>query len=382
MYYIYHETSTIPELAKELNLSIPTIAKLVSDMCYDGILIDHGKLDSRSGRRPYIYGLNPQSGFFMGVDVYDGYINVGLVDFSGKAMVQEYDIHYSASYGTEEALTQICDAINRCLDAADIAPKSVVNACFNISGRVNPNAGYSYSCFNFLENPLSEILAERLGMHVCIQNDTRSMTFGEYFQGAACGKENALFVNLSWGLGLGIIINGRVYSGKSGFAGEFGHINVFDNEIMCHCGKKGCLETEVSGKALHRKLIEQLAAGKNSVLLDKYKQDSASITLDDILDATAKEDLLCIELIEEIGTMLGKQVAGLINVFNPELVVIGGTLSAAGEYLLQPVRQSVRKYSLNLVNRDSAVVCSKLGGKASLMGACLYARSIIFERNI
>jgi predicted NBD/HSP70 family sugar kinase len=208
------------------------------------------------------------------------------------------------------------------------------------------------------------------------------MTFGEYFQGAACGKENALFVNLSWGLGLGITINGRVYSGKSGFAGEFGHINVFDNEIMCHCGKKGCLETEVSGKALHRKLIEQLAGGKNSVLLDKYKQDSASITLDDILDATAKEDLLCIELIEEIGTMLGKQVAGLINVFNPELVVIGGTLSAAGEYLLQPVRQSVRKYSLNLVNRDSAVVCSKLGGKASLMGACLYARSIIFERNI
>jgi predicted NBD/HSP70 family sugar kinase len=80
--------------------------------------------------------------------------------------------------------------------------------------------------------------------------------------------------------------------------------------------------------------------------------------------------------------MLGKQVAGLINVFNPELVVIGGTLSTVGEYLLQPVRQSVRKYSLNLVNRDSAVVCSKLGGKASLMGACLYARSIIFERNI
>jgi predicted NBD/HSP70 family sugar kinase len=191
-----------------------------------------------------------------------------------------------------------------------------------------------------------------------------------------------LFINLSWGLGLGIIINGQVYSGKSGFAGEIGHVNVYDNEIMCHCGKKGCLETEVSGNAVHRVLIEQLAAGKNSVLLSKYEQDNASITLNDIIEALNKEDLLCIELMEEVGGKLGKYIAGLINIFNPELVVVGGTMSAAQEYVLQPVRQAVRKYSLNLVNRDSTVVCSKLGAKASLIGACLYARSVIFERSM
>jgi predicted NBD/HSP70 family sugar kinase len=226
------------------------------------------------------------------------------------------------------------------------------------------------------------MLSERLNMHVCIQNDTRSMTYGEFLRGAAAGKENALFINLSWGLGLGVIINGQVYSGKSGFAGEIGHVNVYDNEIMCHCGKKGCLETEVSGNAVHRVLIEQLAAGKNSVLLSKYEQDNASITLNDIIEALNKEDLLCIELMEDVGGKLGKYIAGLINIFNPELVVVGGTMSAAQEYVLQPVRQAVRKYSLNLVNRDSTVVCSKLGAKASLIGACLYARSVIFERSM
>jgi DNA-binding Lrp family transcriptional regulator len=97
MYYIYHETSTIPELSKELNLSVPTVSKLVSDMCIDGILIDHGKLDSHSGRRPYIYGLNPQSGYFMGVDVAPNFINIGLVDFAGNTVLQDFEVPYTAS---------------------------------------------------------------------------------------------------------------------------------------------------------------------------------------------------------------------------------------------------------------------------------------------
>lgn len=381
MFYIHHETSTIPELTKELNLSIPTVSKFVSDMCADGILIDHGKIDSHSGRKPLTYGLNPQSGYFMGIDVCDGYINVGITNFIGNILYMKNEIKYTANYGTEEAIDQICEAIKDCIKSSDVPDDKIMNACFNISGRVNPHSGYSYSCFNFLEKPLAETLSEKLGTHVCLQNDTRSMTYGEFMRGSIGNCNNALYVNLSWGLGLGIIINGAVYSGKSGFAGEFGHVNAFNNEIMCHCGKKGCLETEVSGKALHRKLLTQLAAGKNSVLQDKYMNDNTSITFADIIDALNKEDVLCIELIEELGSLLGKHIAGLINIFNPELVVIGGTLATTEEYILQPIRQAVRKYSLNLVNKDSTIVCSKLGERASLIGACLFARSMAFSAN-
>jgi predicted NBD/HSP70 family sugar kinase len=378
-YYIYNKTSTIPELSKELGLSVPTVAKFINDMCMEGILIDHGKIDSHSGRRPCVYGLNPQSGCFLGVDIYSGYINIGVVNFTGEMIFERDKVPYQSEYGSADALLEICDIIEDSISESGISLDKIINACFNISGRVNPNSGCSYSGFNELDRPVAQMLSERFNMNVYIQNDTRSMTYGEYVRGENKVENNALFVNLSWGLGLGIIINGVVYSGKSGYAGEFGHVKAYDNEIMCHCGKKGCLETEVSGLAIHRKLIENLANGKNSILLDKYIADPTSITLEDIVYGIQNEDVLCIELIEQLGEQLGRQVAGLINIFNPEIVIVGGTLSSTEEYILQPIRQAVRKYSLNLVNRDSIIVCSKLGDKASVIGACLYARSLAFD---
>lgn len=205
------------------------------------------------------------------------------------------------------------------------------------------------------------------------------MTYGEYMQGCVTGEKNIIFVNISWGLGIGIIIDGKIYTGKSGFSGEFGHINVFENEILCHCGKKGCLETEASGSALHRILLERINSGENSILSNRINIKGDALTLDEIIGAVNKEDLLCIEIVEEIGQKLGKQIAGLINIFNPELVIIGGTLSLTDDYIAQPIKTAIRKYSLNLVNQDSAIMLSKLRDKAGIIGACMLARSRMFE---
>ena len=192
------------------------------------------------------------------------------------------------------------------------------------------------------------------------------------------GERNVIFVNVGWGLGIGLIIDRKIYTGKSGFAGEFGHMVACDNEVMCHCGKKGCLETEASGSALHRKLIARLEAGENSVLAERFKE-VGDVSLSEIMDAVAREDLLCIELVEEVGQTLGRWLAGLINIFNPEKVVIGGALSSTGDYMLQPIRSWVKRYSLNLVNEDTKIVLSKLGDQAGLIGACLIARNRAFE---
>lgn len=189
---------------------------------------------------------------------------------------------------------------------------------------------------------------------------------------------NMLFVNLSWGLGLGAIIDGNICTGKSGFAGELGHMVTYDNEVICHCGKKGCLETEASGSALVRKLTARLDEGANSIIADRYLS-SGSITLDDVLEAIEREDLLCIELVEEVGRELGRWLAGLINIFNPEKVVIGGMLSSTGDYILQPIRMAVRRYSLNLVNKDTKIVLSEFGERAGLIGACFIARRRAFD---
>ena len=364
-HYIYNGSSTITDLAKELDLSVPTVTKFISEMCEDGYINDHGKLETSGGRHPSLYGLNPESGYFIGVDIKKFAINIGLINFKGDMVELKMNIPFKCE-NTPQALDELCKLILQFIKKIDISSDKILNININVSGRVNPESGYSFSQFNFEERPLAEVLAERIGFPVTIDNDTRGMTYGEYMKGCVKGEKDIIFVNISWGLGIGIIIDGKIYTGKSGFSGEFGHTNVFDNEIICHCGKKGCLETEASGSALHRILIERIQKGESSILSNRILSKENPLTLDEIIASVNKEDLLCIEIVEEIGQKLGKQIAGLINIFNPELVIIGGTLSLTGDYITQPIKTAVRKYSLNLVNKDSAIMTSKLKDKAGI----------------
>lgn len=378
-HYIYNGGSTIVDLSKELNLSIPTVAKLVNEMCEEGYLKDYGKLETEGGRHPILYGLNPDSGYFVGVDIKKFSLDIGLINFKGDIVDLQMNLPYNFE-NTPEAMDTLCEMVKDFIrHVSEELSQKILNVCINISGRVNPEAGYSYSIFNFSERPLDEILTQKIGYQVSIDNDTRAMTYGEYLQGCVKGEKNILFVNISWGLGMGIIINGRIYMGKSGFSGEIGHIQAFDNEVICHCGKKGCLETGASGSALHRIFIERIRNGESSILSKRMQEMNTPLTLDEIIRAINKEDPLGIEIVEEIGQRLGKHIAGLINIFNPEMVIIGGTLALTEDYILQPIKTAVRKYSLNMVNKDSVIVTSKLKEKAGVVGACMLARSRTFE---
>lgn len=374
-YYIANGDATIAEICKEMNLSIPTVTKLIGELQDDGYILDFGKQETSGGRKPSIYGLNPASGYFVGVDVLRDKLCLAVVDFKGEKIRIEENIPYLLE-NTPTALERLCDCINEFIDSLPIPREKILSVGINISGRVNPTAGYSYSIFYFEEKPLSQILEEKLGINIYIENDTRSMTYGEYMQGVVKGEKNILFVNIGWGLGVGIIIDGKVYYGKSGFSGEFGHFCLFENEILCHCGKKGCLETEASGSALYRILLERYKQGSNTILANKIDKNEY-IGLTDLIDAIHKEDMLSIEILEEIGLHLGKGIAGLMNIFNPELVVLGGPLSKTGEYLSLPIKSAIRKYSLNLVSKDTQIKVSKLGERAGTLGACLLSRSKI-----
>lgn len=377
-YLILHGNSTIMELSRALDLSVPTVTKMIDEMCQLGILNEFGKMETNEGRHPHLYGLNPDAACFLGVDLKNNGVNLGLINFNGDLLEDHMNIPYHFE-NSLEGLKSLCQVINEFINNCQVERDKIVNVNVNLSGRVNPESGYSYSWFNLGEQPLTVTMSQMTGMHVTIDNDTRAMTYGEFLRGNNQAKRDILFVNVSWGLGLGIIIDGKIYTGKSGFAGEFGHTPVFDNEVICHCGKKGCLETEASGSAVHRKLAQRIAAGENSILADAFTADPQSVTLETIIDAVGREDMLCIEIIEEVGSKLGKQIAGLINLFNPELVIIGGLLSMTGDYLLQPIRTAIRKHSLQMVHRDTHVVLSTLTNKAGLIGACMLARSRTFD---
>lgn len=377
-HYIHNGCSSIPDLSKELDLSVPTVTKLINEMCEEGYINDYGKQETTSGRHPSLYGLKPESGYFIGVDIKKFALNIGIINFKGDMVELKMDIPYKFE-NTQEAMEKLCELVRNFIKKTGINKEKILNACINISGRVNPESGYSFSMFNFSERPLAEVLTEKIGYSVCIDNDTRAMTYGEQIQGCVKGEKDIIFVNISWGLGIGIIIDGKIYTGKSGFSGEFGHVNTFDNEILCHCGKKGCLETEASGSALYRILRERINNGESSILSQRSKGEENPITLHEIIETINKEDLLCIEIVEEIGQKLGRRIAGLISIFNPELVIIGGTLSETADYIVQPIKTAIKKYSLNLVNKDANIAVSKLKEKAGVVGACMLARSKIFE---
>ena len=377
-HYIYNGTSTITELAKELDLSVPTVTKFIDEMCTEGYLNDYGKLETAGGRHPSLYGLNPDSGYFMGVELCATEVNIGVINFKGDMVHVKRHIPFVSS-NTLQSLDEFCGIIKEFMDEVTLDKEKLLNINVNLIGRVNSDLGYSYSVFNLSERPLTEILSEKLdGLRVSIDNDTRAMAYGEFMQGIVRNEKNVLFINVSWGLAAGIIIDGKMYKGRSGFSGEFGHNYGYDNEILCHCGKKGCIETEASGLALHRILLEQLAKGKSSII-QQMKEDVTQITLDDIIEAVEREDMLCIELVEELGMKLGTHIAGLVNIFNPEMVVIGGLLSQTGDYLIQPIASTLRKYTLNMMIYDSFIVQSKLKDKAGIVGACMVARSRLFE---
>jgi predicted NBD/HSP70 family sugar kinase len=371
-FYVNNGSSTIAELAKRLDLSVPTTTKLIGELIEAGVVQDFGKQETGGGRRPNLYGLKPESAYFIGVDVKRICVNIALINLKGETVKAKNGISFQLE-NTPKALDTLCAIISDFITEKSGVPDKIVSVGVDITGRVNSETGYSYSYFCFEEKPLNELIEQRIGIPSFVENDSRSMAYGEYMRGVAKGEKSMIFVNISWGLGIGIIIDGKVFYGKSGFSGEIGHTNAFENEIICRCGKKGCLETEASGLAAHRILLERVASGYNTILQHKI-ESKKPLFLEDIVAAALKEDVLSIEVIEALGHKIGKTISNLINIFNPELLVIGGTLALAGDYLLLPIKSAVKKLSLNLLSNDTQIKLSKLGEKAGAIGAGLYAR--------
>lgn len=373
---IYKGTTTITDLSRSMGLSVPTVTKFIDELCADGYVNDCGKLETAGGRHPSLYGLNADSGYFVGVDLKKDSLNMALINFKGDVINIEMKVPFKQD-NTMDCVDRLAEEIRRFISSLSVDTNKILNVCVGMSGRVNPNIGCNYTRLNFgEEHPISALLAERLHLNVCIDNDSRAMAYGEFIKRSDGCPRNLIFINVNWGLGMAIIVDGKMYDGMSGFSGEFGHNYGYDNQQICECGKKGCIETEVSCSALYRKFIERVRAGENSVLTQEKPIDE--ITVDDIISVVKREDVLAIELVEEIGAKLGRHVSDLINIFNPEQVIIGGELSRAGNYLLPPIISAVRRYTLNLMYPGADIVLSELQDKANAIGSALLARSKLF----
>lgn len=371
-HFATNETATIAELSKEFNISIPKINECVSELIQDELVKDYGKTTSAVGRRPNIYGLVANSAYFIGVQVGIDNLSISMINMKKDIVSKKDNIPYTLE-NNERSLLDICKEINEFIAKHNIVKEKILGVGINLSGRINYRTGYSYSYFNFYEDPLSKLFEENIGIPTFLENDTKALSYAEFSSGILSDEKDALFVNVDNGIGLGILIDGQLYYGKSGFSGEFGHISIFDNDIICKCGKKGCLETEASGHALIRHVTQQINEGATSILTKKFKK-TEDIKLNDIIAAAKKDDNLCIEAINYIGDKLGRGIASLINIFNPELIIIGGVVAKSEEYLSLPLKNAVNKYSLSTVNRDTKIILSSKNDNLASYGACLLLR--------
>ena len=364
---------SIAALSEQINTSVPTVTKLIGELMDEGFMIELGKSGTSGGRRPSIYGLNPDAGYFIGLDIRHTHASIAVTDFKGGLVCFEDNIPFILEID-EACLHTISKNIRDFFLEHELDWNRVLGMGISVAGRVNPKTGYS-NLYSFdPDRPINKILSEDLDIPVVIENDSRAMTYGEYLSGVVKKEKNVLFVNVSWGLGMGMILDGRLYYGTSGYSGEFGHFPLLDNDQICRCGKVGCLETGASGSALVRMISEQLQSGRASSLSRIFK-DQGKVNLNDIFKAVQEEDILTIETIEKIGANLGRGLAGLINVFNPQLVVLGGKVAMAGDYLLLAVRSAVKRHAQTIANQDTAIKFSKLRNQAAPIGDCMLSRS-------
>ena len=374
---LMEDDRTIIELCKITEFSIPTVTKIIGELAEAVVVVEKGKLDTAGGRRPVIYGINPNCAYFLGVDVKRDSISFGLQNFKNELVVEVIRKPFRLE-DTRESFEELCTVIKDFMATSCVAKERIFSACVVFTGRINSEKGHNSTFFCFDEAPLNELIEQRIGVKTFIENDSRAMLFGEY-----CAlperKRNVIYLNMSWGFGISMMCNGELYYGQSGYSGEFGHSPILDNEIICSCGKKGCIQTEISGETILNLFKKSLRNGSiSSLTLRKNIED---ITMYDVVRAAVDDgDMLAIEVIGKVGNQLGRYLSLLVNVFNPDMVIIGGDVAAAGTYLEFPVKSALQIYSLNILLQDLSLKMATLGDKAGVIGACQILTNKLFDK--
>jgi predicted NBD/HSP70 family sugar kinase len=355
----HHQELSIPELCQFLKLSVPTGTKLVEAFENHGMLAKAGKRESSGGRRPVAYRLVSNMGYIIGIELVFNAFKLGIVNLQ-RELVYEYESETFDISDKNAALDFLKHIVPQIIANQNIPPEKILGAGIGITGRVDHKKGISYSYLN-LEQPLANHLQMEWGFPVFIDNDTHLLAWGENSFGLARAKKNAICVNLSRGLAVSLISNGQLHNGHSGFAGEFGHIFAADNKRACACGKKGCLETLVSGLAL-----ESAYAAQTGEKLP-YKK---------ILNLVERGQPQITETLHQMGEQLGRSLAVLVDLLNPELIVLSGGFVPVFETMRYSIIRGISLYSLPQLASDCEIKVSTLGDNAGVMGA--YA--MVFEQ--
>jgi N-acetylglucosamine repressor len=368
---------SITDISKLFRLSIPTAASIINELTSEGWVGHTGMGNSAGGRPPVLYGLQPHAKFVVGIDVSRRNSRLAVFTLANSPVgnIVEIPIGLDNSNNITQIIT---DHVSMLLEKNDIHQSKLLGYGIAMPGLHDVRKGINYSYQLPGNTSVATLFSETLDGQVCIENDTKSMALGEAWFGWARGIKNALCLNVGTGIGMGIIIDGKIFRGHSGFSGEFGHIQLVADGKLCYCGKTGCLETVASGAEIIRKAKESIAGGMNSLISDLVS-DVSSIDLKTIIQAASMGDTFSIQLLEDASEHLARALAMVIHLLNPQMVIIGGSLSAAGPLISEPIRHKLTKYTIGQILQDVSIQVSDLGRDAILMGTIPNVISNFFD---
>jgi glucokinase-like ROK family protein len=377
---LYHSgCKSIPELSKIIHMSTPTITRAIDELIESGYLIEEGIGTSSGGRRPNLFGLNPSARYVLGVDISRYHIRLGLFNFANQPVVPIKEVDEGLEV-SKDFMKSLKDSVNDFITETGIDKTKLMGIGIALPGLIDLHTGISYSYLQD-EKPAAIQFENIFEYPVFVENDTKVMALGEQAFGLAQGKQNVLCLNIGSGIGLGMILNGQLYKGNSGFSGEFGHIQVDPDGQLCYCGKIGCLETIASGTTMIKRARKEISDGATTVIRTMVEDDFSKITIETVLQAAQRGDQFAIGLLASIGEHLGRGIAVLIHLFNPELIIIGGELTKAENYIVDPIQQNLNKFTIAKIRRDAQIITSSLGQNAGLMGTVAMVMNKVFQKD-
>jgi len=368
------------DLSRQLGLTRAAVTSIINDLVGEGIVREAESRYS-GGRRPIVLEVTPDKGYVLGVDVGATHLYVCLSDFSAS-IIHEIEMDLDINDGPITCLSIVDNLVQQILVAKGLQLQDISAVGLGLPGPVVVEKGtvsmppIMPGWNNF---PIRETLNKKWNCPVLLNNDAELGALGEWAYGAGRGEKNLAYIKVGTGIGAGLIFESKIYHGATGAAGEIGHITINENGPRCSCGNLGCLEAFAGGRAIAGRAQEELSKGRRSQLVglgDLYK-----ISAKDVIKAAKKGDLLSQQIITEAGSYLGVAIAGLVNLFNPSIVIIGGGISSSGDLLLDPIREAVANRSLYAAGNAVRISAALLGKRSTVMGAVTQALSYALHKS-
>ncbi len=311
----------------------------------------------------------------LALDIGGTKIVAAIVSPGGQILARERSLTL-ADEGPPPVINRLFAAIDHILNLKNMKPSQLHSVSLAVAGGIDIERGLVTSSPHlpgWHNVPLRDMVKDRYRVNTFLLNDASAAALGEHCFGAGRGVNDLVLLTVGTGIGGGIILNGRLYNGPSGSAGEIGHMTIAVNGLECTCGNIGCLETLVSGTALEREARKRIARGEKSSLVKMAAGNMEAITAEQINAAARRGDSLALDVINQAAFYLGVGLVNVVNIFNPEMIIIGGGLAGLGDLLLEPARQMVSERAFQLSAQAVRIVPAQLGDEAGVLGAAVFA---------